>query len=113
MFDDEALPGVNVNRIAATLVCLFGMAAGPVLADAPTTQPSHVNLISWGDWGTGGDNQKLVAEQIAAFAARQSVPVDAVVLAGDNFKVDLNSTKDPTWQRIFENMYDIKRLPMP
>jgi hypothetical protein len=81
-------------------------------ADAPATQPS-VNLMAMGDWGDGGAGQKVVADRLATFAAAQPTHVDAMLLAGDNFYVPLTGVDDPTWQKLFETMYDPQRLNMP
>ena len=84
---------------------------------SPTTLPvkgpaGTVSFLAMGDWGTGGAPQKKVAETLAAYAQKQG-DVQAVVLAGDNFYMNVASVDDPVWKNVFEDMYDVKRLNVP
>jgi tartrate-resistant acid phosphatase type 5 len=87
-------------------VLFFIVAGGFALA-------GEVNLIVMGDWGTGSSAQHAVARALARYAQSQTAPMDAVLLAGDNFYVPLQDERDPAWQELFEQMYDSKALPMP
>jgi tartrate-resistant acid phosphatase type 5 len=87
-----------------------GFAENP--ATAPSTQPC-VSLMAMGDWGDGSAGQKKVAGELATIVSEQTEPVDAMLLAGDNFYVPLSGTQDPAWKNLFENMYDPKRLAIP
>jgi tartrate-resistant acid phosphatase type 5 len=86
-----------------------------VKAGSPDAQPTEpqVNLLAMGDWGLNSPNQRAVAERLAQYAHDQRPPIDAMLLAGDNFYIRLSSTKDPLWQTLFEQMYDAERLNFP
>ena len=84
----------------------------------PTTVPvagpkGEVHLLTMGDWGKGNPDQRLVAETMATYSAKQTQAIQGCLLAGDNFYVKLSSTEDPVWQQIFENVYDVKRMNFP
>jgi hypothetical protein len=79
-----------------------------------TTQPTAaVHLISMGDWGTNGDDQKAVAVVMSRHAKEADHPYDGMLLVGDNFYMALNGINDPVWQSCFEQMYDPAVLKMP
>ena len=93
----------------------------PACKGAPPAKPTtvgvagpagEVNFLAMGDWGTGGDKQKSVAEALAVYAAGQG-NIQAMILAGDNFYMKLASVDDPVWKSVFEDMYDTKRLAIP
>ena len=44
-----------------------------------------MDLLAFGDWGTGGKAQREVAAQMAAFATKLAAPPVAVLVLGDNF----------------------------
>jgi tartrate-resistant acid phosphatase type 5 len=81
-------------------------------AQGPTTQPT-VSLFAMGDWGDGGAGQKAVAAQLETIVSKQTVPVNAMLLAGDNFYVKVAGVDDPVWQNLFEKMYDSKIMNFP
>ena len=86
-------------------------------ATTPTTVPvtgpaGTVSFLAMGDWGSGKPPQKQVAETLAAYAKKQG-DVQAVVLAGDNFYMNVSSVDDPVWKDVFENVYDANRLNVP
>lgn len=75
-----------------------------------------LHFCAFGDTGSGGEQQKVVAEGLAQFAAKSAhdKPVSFVVMLGDNFYEDgVKSVNDPQWTDKFENMYDSNRLGMP
>jgi tartrate-resistant acid phosphatase type 5 len=88
----------------------------PCKAGTPDTQPTagpEVNVLAMGDWGSNSANQRAVADRLAQYAQERRPPIDAMLLAGDNFYIKLSSTKDPLWQTLFEQMYDPARLNFP
>ncbi len=94
--------GRLVLLLALSLVSVRGFAA-------------EVNLLVFGDWGSGGvPEQKEVAKQAASYAKTNGIKFDAALLLGDNFykKMD-GGIKDPRWQTEFEQMYDKDILAMP
>lgn len=78
----------------------------------PICPPDQVNLLVFGDWGDGSDNQKKVAATLADYAAAHG-PVNAVLSAGDNIYASLKDAGDPKWRTLFEEMYDIRKLNVP
>ena len=83
-------------------------------ATRPATRPAQeLNLLAMGDWGEGKPAQKIVAEAMARYVGRSDKKFTALLSAGDNFYVPLTGTDDPTWQTLFEQMYDPQRLDFP
>jgi hypothetical protein len=107
--------------IFGILITIAGLTAATatVRADGPTTAPiaatsRQVDLLAMGDWGTNGDNQRLVAKALSDFAKARTRPVDGMLLVGDNFYMKLpGGINDPMWQSAFERMYDPSVLKFP
>jgi len=97
---------LSAQRLALLLVvCLFSLSGFA----------AEVNLLIFGDWGSGGSpEQTAVAKQAAAYARTNNIKFDAALLLGDNFykKMD-GGVKDPRWQTEFEKMFDPEILAMP
>jgi tartrate-resistant acid phosphatase type 5 len=72
-----------------------------------------VHLLAMGDWGNASPRQKAVAGTLAQYARSADVTFDAMLLAGDNFYVQLSGIDDPQWQSLFEQMYDPEVLNFP
>jgi tartrate-resistant acid phosphatase type 5 len=94
------------------LICTLALVARGV---APTSAPTleAVNLFAMGDWGMNNIFQKEVASAMADYAGKIDGQLDGVLLAGDNFYVNLTGVDDPLWQQMFEQMYDSKKLNAP
>ena len=73
----------------------------------------QVNLLAMGDWGNNGPKQHEMAKVLADYAEQERPPIDAMLLAGDNFYIKLTGIDDPRWEEAFERMYDPKRLDFP
>jgi acid phosphatase len=74
-------------------------AALPSLPSGPSLQ-----VLAFGDWGTGGDGQRALAETMAATHADS--PPDFVLTLGDNFYPDgVTGPDDPMWESHFESVY--------
>ncbi|MEW5855113.1 MAG: metallophosphoesterase [Myxococcota bacterium] len=74
--------------------------------DVPPEDPgkAYLRFLVVGDWGTGGEGQRKVADAMVERATR--VPVDLVLMTGDNFYPDgVTSVDDPQWRGSFEQMY--------
>ncbi len=108
-------------RIFSTCFILFLAVGFQACSQAPAAHPTTipvsgpagvVNLLAMGDWGSGGEKQKQVAEALAKYAGTQE-SLQGVLLAGDNFYMKVAGIDDPVWKNVFENMYDIKRLNIP
>ncbi len=71
----------------------------------PTLPPGpSLGVLVMGDWGTGGEGQREVAEAMAS--VHGNAPPDFVLTVGDNFYPDgVKGTSDSLWRTHFENMY--------
>ena len=87
--------------------------SAPLPAWTPATCPSdQVSLLVFGDWGDGGKRQQEVAATLADYASAAG-PFNAVLTTGDNFYSKLKNSEDPNWRKLFEDMYDIRKLNVP
>ncbi len=99
-------------RLTNNVCVIVLLICGHALAATPTTQ--SVNLLTMGDWGTGGPAQKRVAAAMAQYVSDSKLPVDGMLLVGDNFYMDIpEGIADPVWQNVFENVYDPAVLKFP
>jgi len=98
--------------VALARLVVFAPAA---MAQRPTPENSQrLNLLALGDWGGDTPQQKQVADEMASLAVGKERPVEAALLLGDNFYMDLpKGTKSQEWQTVFEEVYDLKRMPFP
>jgi acid phosphatase len=65
-----------------------------------------------GDWGTGGKEQRSVAQAMVATARDQGC--DHVISTGDNiYPKGVTSTNDPQWKRKFVDVYAGQGLTQP
>jgi acid phosphatase len=76
---------------------------------APETLPAlpsgpGLEVLVLGDWGTGGEGQRALAESIAETHGES--PPDFVMTVGDNFYPDgVTGPDDPIWETHFESVY--------
>ncbi len=71
-------------------------------SDAPARAPLQALVL--GDWGTGQEGQRQIAEAIAA--AHGDSPPDLVLSVGDNFYPSgVTDLEDPLWKSVFEDVY--------
>jgi len=71
---------------------------------------SSVHFFTFGDGGTGDDNQKAVATALKDYCAENICEFG--VLLGDNFyNSGVTSVTDPKWQTHFEDIYAGLNLP--
>jgi tartrate-resistant acid phosphatase type 5 len=114
------------SRIKLALIVSLLLACGsgvyvwqrplPTVAMSQTVAPGErqVNLLAVGDWGDDTHSQVRVAEGMASFAEKRVPRLDGVLSLGDNFYVTLGGgVDDPNWDRLFERMFDPKRLNVP
>src|SRR5918993_278484 len=74
----------------------------------------QVNVLALGDWGDDTRGQARVAEGMADYTeSRVRGRLDAVLALGDNFYVPLRGVDDPQWDRLFERMFERRRLNVP
>lgn len=68
-----------------------------------------VSFVTFGDWGSGRDEQVEVAEAIGDYCTAN--PCDFVVTLGDNFYSNgVEGIEDPLWQERFHDVYDFLGL---
>lgn len=114
--------------LALGLLGLICVLAGPCPAQVPDPASDHEipafevpparegvtyqRFLVIGDMGTGRDDQRLVAAQMAARAERE--PVDFMLTLGDNFyPAGVESVDDAKWQTHFEQIYAARSLQVP
>jgi hypothetical protein len=73
----------------------------------------EVNLIVFGDWGNDKPEQKVVAKAMAEYVERVGTQFNGVLTVGDNFYVRLSNVEDYDFQKLFEDMYDARRINFP
>ena len=72
---------------------------------APLPSGPSLQVLVLGDWGTGKQGQKSLAETIAEIHGES--PPDFVLTVGDNFYPDgVTGPGDPIWETHFETVYD-------
>jgi acid phosphatase len=96
----------RIARLLAAASLLLLVAAHPAAAQ-------QINLLGFGDWGVDSPDHQQVADTMAAYCAKSPAPIDAALSLGDNFYVPLQSADDPAFQRVFEKVYDAKRMNFP
>lgn len=95
------------------LACLKLFAVSVCLA-LVSRAADEVNFITFGDFGCGSPEQKMVADGLAKYVKDSGVKFDATLLLGDNFYTQLKGgADDPLFQKWFEDMYDKSVLSMP
>ncbi|MBP7868368.1 MAG: metallophosphoesterase [Acidobacteria bacterium] len=71
-----------------------------------------VAFLAMGDWGTGDQTQKTVAQGLVAWHGTMGAA--AVLLLGDNFLPrGVESKRDPQWTSKFEDMYPAEKIDIP
>jgi hypothetical protein len=71
----------------------------------------QITFLGFGDWGVDSPDHQRVADAMAAYSDAHHV--DCALSLGDNFYVPVQSADDPAFQRIFEKVYDAKRMNFP
>ena len=92
-----------------TMLPAFLRTPPPVFAARPADAAS-IRVMAFGDFGNGSNEQKTVAQTIAAY--HRDRPLDFAITLGDNFySVGMESTSDPRWQTWFEDLYGPLGVP--
>lgn len=107
------MPAVKLNRrrLFQTAFCSSASLAlnlRPAAAAAPTVSPDAIHLLAIGDFGTTGKLQHAVAGAMAGFLAKTAVPLDSLLLLGDNFYGPVKegfSVDSARWRTTFEDVY--------
>jgi hypothetical protein len=98
----------NASMAPAAWLLAFLFFASVCLAAEP-----QVHLLALGDWGAGTPDQAAVAAAMKTYVEAHNLELNAVLLLGDNFYVKLDGVHDADWKRLFEEMYDPRRLAAP
>ena len=81
---------------------------------APRPFPKdQVNLIAMGDWGSGGQEERDVAQSLSKYVSRTGLQFNGLLTCGDNFYVPLKDADDYHFQTLFEDMFDAKVINFP
>jgi tartrate-resistant acid phosphatase type 5 len=92
-----------------TMLPAFLRTPPPVFAARPADAAS-IRVMAFGDFGNGSNEQKTVAQTIAAY--HRDRPLDFAITLGDNFySVGMESPSDPRWQTWFEDLYGPLGVP--
>lgn len=84
----------------------------PIPPAKPTPKPDTLRFLVLGDWGWGSPEQRALAAEMDTFS-RQFKP-HFVVSVGDNFYgFGVESTTDPLWKTMFEDVYTAPSLQIP
>ncbi len=85
-----------------------------VAAWTPSACPAdQANLLIMGDWGADTDRQRQVAATLGSYSAGHGSAFNAFLTVGDNLPAPLHSASDMNWQKLFEDMYDARKLSFP
>ena len=108
---------ISRRRAIGTLFCSSAALALNLRCTAKAELPKNgLNFLAIGDFGTGGADQKRVADAMAGFVSTHSLKPDALWLLGDNF-YDTDkagfSTESPRWTKEIEEMYPTTVFPGP
>ncbi len=107
------------RRALQTLFCSSAALALNVRrACAAEISKDGLHLLAIGDFGTGGADQKRVAEAMRSFITAQGIKPEAMLLLGDNFYSKDKapggfSTESPRWKNEIEDMYPAAAFPGP
>jgi hypothetical protein len=86
-----------------------------VRAWKPKAYPKdQVNLLAMADWGTDNKDQVMVAKALAKYVEKARVQFHGLLSPGDNQYGKMKwGVEDNEWQKLFEDMYDAKRINFP
>lgn len=112
------LPTTISRREAIRRAVVFSTSAiaagrlGTLQAAPPRVKFSDhgLDLIAFGDFGTGTETQVAVARQMESFASSLHRPLDAVLALGDNFYKKITPDR---FEKHFELMYPLEHLNCP
>jgi len=80
------------------------------IADAKST---GLNFLVFGDWGRHGEKDQIEVAMQMELAAN-AMNAQFIISVGDNFyERGVSSTRDPQWQKTFENVYVAPSLQVP
>ena len=107
------------RRLLRTAFCSSAALAlnlRPVAAAPPPAAPDALHLLAIGDFGTTGKLQVAVAQAMTGFLEKTGVPLDSMLLLGDNFygpAKDGFSVDSERWRNTFEDVYPEKIFNCP
>lgn len=108
---------ISRRRAIGTLFCSSAALALNLRCTAQAELPKNgLNFLGIGDFGTGGAEQKRVADAMAGFVSKHNLKPDALWLLGDNFYNEDKagfSTESPRWTKEIEEMYPATIFPGP
>lgn len=96
---------------AALVLNLRTVAAAP-----PPAAPDALHLLAIGDFGTTGKLQIAVAQAMTTFLEKTGVPLESMLLLGDNFygpAKDGFTVDSERWRTTFEDVYPQKTFNCP
>jgi hypothetical protein len=111
----DALSRRRFLRQSFAFSALASLGSFSGLAGSVPSDPAAAQLLVLGDWGYENPTaQSQVAAGLRAYAKRQSVHPQALLLLGDNWYGELaTGARSTRWQTQFEEMYPATDLPCP
>jgi len=111
----DALSRRRFLRQSFAFSALASLGSFSGLADSVPSDPAAAQLLVLGDWGYENPTaQSQVAAGLRAYAKKQSVHAQALLLLGDNWYGELaGGARSTRWQTQFEEMYPATDLPCP
>lgn len=113
----QSIASISRRRAIGTIFCSSAALALNLRCTAQAELPKNgLNFLAIGDFGTGGADQKRVAQAMAKFVSKHDLKTDALWLLGDNFYNEDKagfSTESPRWTKEIEEMYPPKVFPGP
>lgn len=102
---------LNRRRLLQTAFCssaALTLNLRTAAAAPPPVPGDATHLLSIGDFGTTGKMQHAVASAMTTFLKQSKLPLESVLLLGDNFYgpvADGFSVDSPRWRTTFEDVY--------
>jgi hypothetical protein len=113
----QPFSSISRRRAIGTLFCSSAALALNLRCTAQAELPKNgLNFLAIGDFGTGGADQKRVAQAMAGFVSKHSLKPEALWLLGDNFYNEDKAgfrTESPRWTKEIEEMYPASVFPGP
>jgi len=109
-----ASPGLTRRDFLRTGLLFSASLMAPRPAWSAPPENGSLNLLGFGDWGTGANAQQTaVASALQSYARTGGFTPDALLLLGDNFYGPLPGVNSPRWTAEFETMYPVRDFPGP
>lgn len=108
---------ISRRRLIKTLFCssvAMNLNLTTSAGAAVKSKPESLDLLAFGDFGSGDEAQASVARGMTRYADALGKATQGLLLLGDNFYGPMpGGVKSPRWQSGFSNAYPSKTFPGP